>query len=139
MMFSVNLSYFCISCKQRHSLPLCQNIFSRMFDSGQTWKIEIASYSEADGRSAYSHYQRFAFCLCLPSRISPVEYIPGHTHVYRLALLVLDLWELALRKSSQKNADTLAIAIGVSYKVLCFCPKSLMPSFSKHKTGVGKS
>lgn len=115
----MNLSYFCTSWKQRHSLPLCQNIFSRMFNSGQTWKIFL-----------YNVLFQNKWQVCLlpviknshPPCTSQTGFVSCNTvqciYNYHPALCV-DLWELILRNSSPKNADILAIAIGVSNKVLC--------------------
>lgn len=74
------------------------------------WRV---SYSETIGR-----------CVCFPlSKICTYQIGFGSCnttqciYTYYLALCV-GLWEWVLRKST-KNADVLAIAIGVSNTVLC--------------------
>ena len=65
------------------------------------------------------HYQRFAFYLHIPNEVCLLKYNPMHVHISPCFLCV-NLWELALRKSSHtlRNTDTPAIAIDVN-EVLC--------------------
>lgn len=112
--FSMTLSYFYTTHKQRHSLPLFWTIFSRKFL--QKAASEDKAFPPEQRTSMLTvHCKGFAFPKL---RVTLLSCKPWQVQVSPGPICSKTLWELRLRELPQENSDTLSTAISLINKVL---------------------